>query len=36
MSAMQRKYTIEYTNLNRLLSNMNSTSTYLTQQLSNK
>lgn len=36
MSALQKRYTIEYTNLNRLLSNMNSTSTYLTQQLSNK
>lgn len=34
MSALQKKYTIEYTNLNLLLSNMNSTSTYLSQQLS--
>jgi len=35
MSALQKKYTTEYTNLNLLLSRMNSTSTYLTQQLSN-
>lgn len=34
MSALEKKYTIEYTNLNRLLSSMNSTSTFLTQQLS--
>lgn len=34
MSALQKKYTTEYTNLNLLLSRMNSTSTYLTQQLS--
>jgi flagellar hook-associated protein 2 len=33
MDALQKKYTIEYTNLNVLLSSMNSTSTYLTQQL---
>ncbi|MDP2028145.1 MAG: flagellar filament capping protein FliD [Thiobacillus sp.] len=33
MAALQRKYTTEYTNLNLLLSRMNSTSTYLTQQL---
>jgi flagellar hook-associated protein 2 len=36
MTALQKKYTAEYTNLNLLLSRMNSTSTYLTQQLSNK
>ena len=34
MTALQKKYTAEYTNLNLLLSNMNATSTYLTQQLS--
>jgi flagellar hook-associated protein 2 len=34
MTALQKKYTTEYTNLNLLLSRMNSTSTYLTQQLS--
>lgn len=34
MSALEKKYTLEYTNLNRLLSSMNSTSTFLTQQLS--
>jgi len=33
MSALQKKYTTEYTNLNLMLSRMNSTSTYLTQQL---
>jgi flagellar hook-associated protein 2 len=33
MTALQKKYTTEYTNLNLLLSRMNSTSTYLTQQL---
>ena len=33
MSALEKKYTREYTNLNLLLSSMNSTSTYLTQQL---
>ena len=33
MSALQKQYTTEYTNLNMLLSSMNSTSTYLTQQL---
>ncbi|MDP3124531.1 MAG: flagellar filament capping protein FliD [Thiobacillus sp.] len=33
MTALQKKYTMEYTNLNLLLSRMNSTSTYLTQQL---
>ncbi len=33
MSALQKRYTTEYTNLNLLLSRMNSTSTYLTQQL---
>lgn len=34
LEALQRKYTKEYTNLNLLLSSMNATSTYLTQQLS--
>ena len=34
MQAMEKKYTREYTNLNLLLSRMNSTSTFLTQQLS--
>ena len=34
MAALEKKYTMEYTNLNRLLSSMNSTSTFLTQQLS--
>jgi len=34
MTALQKKYTAEYTNLTLLLSRMNSTSTYLTQQLS--
>ena len=33
MTALQKKYTTEYTNLNLLLSSMNATSTYLTQQL---
>jgi flagellar hook-associated protein 2 len=33
MTALQKKYTTEYTNLNLLLSSMNSTSTFLTQQL---
>jgi flagellar hook-associated protein 2 len=33
MSALQKKYTTEYTNLNLLLSSMNTTSTFLTQQL---
>ncbi len=33
MSALEKKYIKEYTNLNLLLSSMNSTSTYLTQQL---
>ncbi|OYW37728.1 MAG: flagellar hook protein [Hydrogenophilales bacterium 12-61-10] len=33
MTALQKKYTMEYTNLNLLLSRMNSTSTFLTQQL---
>ncbi len=36
LSALEKRYTLEYTNLNRLLSNMNSTSTFLTQQLSIK
>ena len=34
MTALEKKYRTEYTNLNLLLSSMNSTSTYLTQQLS--
>lgn len=34
MTALEKKYTKEYTNLNLLLSSMNTTSTYLTQQLS--
>jgi len=34
MTALQKKYTSEYTNLNLLLSRMNTTSTFLTQQLS--
>ena len=33
MSALEKKYIREYTNLNILLSSMNSTSTFLTQQL---
>jgi flagellar hook-associated protein 2 len=33
MTALEKKYRTEYTNLNLLLSSMNSTSTYLTQQL---
>ena len=33
MTALQKKYTAEYTNLNLMLSRMNSTSTFLTQQL---
>jgi flagellar hook-associated protein 2 len=33
MSALQKKYTTEYSKLNILLSSMNSTSAYLTQQL---
>lgn len=33
MLALQKKYTAEYTNLNLMLSRMNSTSTFLTQQL---
>ncbi len=33
MTALQKKYTTEYTNLNLMLSSMNSTSTFLTQQL---
>ena len=33
MSALQKKLTAEYTNLNLLLNNMNSTSAYLSQQL---
>lgn len=35
MSALEKKYTAQYTNLNLLLSRMNSTSTFLTQQLAN-
>lgn len=35
MVALEKKYRKEYTNLNLLLSNMNSTSTFLTQQLTN-
>jgi flagellar hook-associated protein 2 len=34
MAALQKLYTAQYTNLNLLLSSMNTTSTYLTQQLS--
>ncbi len=33
LSAIEKKYTREYTNLNLLLSSMNTTSTFLTQQL---
>ena len=33
MAALEKRYRIEYTNLNRLLSSMNSTSTFLTNQL---
>ncbi len=33
MTALEKKYRIEYTNLNLLLSNMNTTSTFLTNQL---
>ena len=33
MATLQKKYTTEYTNLNLLLSSMNSTSTFLTNQL---
>lgn len=33
MTALEKKFTTEYTNLNMLLSSMNTTSTYLTQQL---
>jgi flagellar hook-associated protein 2 len=36
MAALQRKYTAEYTNLNLMLSRMNSTSAYLTQQLASQ
>lgn len=36
MTALQKKYTAEYTNLNLLLSSMNSTSTFLTQQLASQ
>lgn len=35
MVALEKKYRKEYTNLNLLLSSMNSTSTFLTQQLTN-
>jgi flagellar hook-associated protein 2 len=34
MTALKKKYTTEYSNLNLLLSRMNSTSTFLTNQLS--
>jgi flagellar hook-associated protein 2 len=34
MTALEKKLSAEYTNLNMLLNNMNSTSAYLTQQLS--
>lgn len=34
MTALQKKYTTQYSQLNMLLSNMNSTSTYLSQQFS--
>jgi len=34
MLSLEKKYTAEYTNLNLMLSRMNSTSTFLTQQLS--
>ena len=33
MTAIQKRYTTEYTNLNLMLSSMNSTSTYLTNNL---
>jgi len=33
MAAIQKQYTATYSNLNMMLSNMNSTSTYLTQQI---
>lgn len=33
MAVLEKKYRIEYTNLNLLLSSMNTTSTFLTQQL---
>ena len=33
MTALEKKYTTEYTNLNLLLGRMNTTSTFLTQQL---
>jgi flagellar hook-associated protein 2 len=33
MTALQKQYTNQYTNLNMMLSSMNSTSTYLTQQI---
>lgn len=36
MSALERKYRTEYTNLNLLLSSMNTTSTFLTQQLASQ
>lgn len=34
MTALQKRYTTQYSNLNMMLSNMNNTSTYLTQQFS--
>jgi flagellar hook-associated protein 2 len=36
MTILQQQYTAEYSNLNMLLSNMNSTSAYLNQQFYNK
>ena len=33
MTALQKRYTLEYTNLNMVLSNMNNTSAFLTRQL---
>jgi len=34
MTTLKKQYTTTYSNLNVMLSNMSSTSTYLTQQLS--
>ena len=36
MTTLQKLYTTQYSNLNMMLSNMNSTSSYLTQQFSSK
>ncbi len=36
MAALEKKYTAEYTNLNLLLSRMNTTSAFLTQQLASQ